>query len=299
MSTTLLVGARRRGRPQDPARRHAGHVQLVRQRRLALRDAARSGSSLRRGTRGADTARGAGACDLQCARCRAGASRIARRGARRRRREASRVAGCARRRVAKAEGVGEGVGRRRQREGVGRRRRGRRRRAKASGEGVGRRRWEACGLRSRGRPSRPQGSGPEDLKCNVQSSYAESTMKAAGEKSRQLALDFRPTKRGGARKGAGRKAAPSRKGFVEHAARPAHDDETPVHVTVRARRGRSVSAQPAGLRGHPRAVRARFREGAAAPALQRAGQSSAHDRRGERWARASRAACSACSRAWR
>jgi putative transposase len=51
---------------------------------------------------------------------------------------------------------------------------------------------------------------------------------------RQLSLDLRRTKRGGARKGAGRKAAPHRKGFVEHVARPAHDDETPVHVTVRA-----------------------------------------------------------------
>jgi len=51
---------------------------------------------------------------------------------------------------------------------------------------------------------------------------------------RQLALDFRRTTRGGARKGAGRKSSPARKGFVEHVARPAHDDETPVHVTVRA-----------------------------------------------------------------
>jgi REP element-mobilizing transposase RayT len=55
-----------------------------------------------------------------------------------------------------------------------------------------------------------------------------------GSKSRQLTLDFRRTRRGGARKGAGRKASPERKGFVEHVARPAHDDETPVHVTVRA-----------------------------------------------------------------
>ena len=52
--------------------------------------------------------------------------------------------------------------------------------------------------------------------------------------TRQLALDFRATRRGGVRKGAGRKASPARKGFVEHAARPPHDDETPVHVTVRA-----------------------------------------------------------------
>ncbi|MDB5217338.1 MAG: hypothetical protein JWO86_5265 [Myxococcaceae bacterium] len=54
------------------------------------------------------------------------------------------------------------------------------------------------------------------------------------KKSHQLALDFRTTRRGGARKGAGRKASPERKGFVEHVARPPHDDETPVHVTVRA-----------------------------------------------------------------
>lgn len=53
-------------------------------------------------------------------------------------------------------------------------------------------------------------------------------------KGSQLALDFRRTRRGGARKGAGRKASPDRKGFVEHVARPPHDDETPVHVTVRA-----------------------------------------------------------------
>lgn len=57
---------------------------------------------------------------------------------------------------------------------------------------------------------------------------------AASARSKQLALDFRPTKRGGVRKGAGRKASGARKGFVEHVARPAHDDETPVHVTVRA-----------------------------------------------------------------
>jgi putative transposase len=36
------------------------------------------------------------------------------------------------------------------------------------------------------------------------------------------------------RKGAGRKAAAARAGFVEHGRRPAHDEETPVHVTVRA-----------------------------------------------------------------
>jgi hypothetical protein len=50
----------------------------------------------------------------------------------------------------------------------------------------------------------------------------------------QLELDFRPTGRGGRRKGAGRKASADRKGFVEHVARPPHDDEKPVHVTVRA-----------------------------------------------------------------
>ena len=53
-------------------------------------------------------------------------------------------------------------------------------------------------------------------------------------RSRQLALDFRRTRRGGARKGAGRKPSAGRIGFVEHVARPPHDEETPVHVTVRA-----------------------------------------------------------------
>jgi REP element-mobilizing transposase RayT len=56
---------------------------------------------------------------------------------------------------------------------------------------------------------------------------------------KQLELDLRATKakakkRGGLRAGAGRKASPARSGFVEHLPRPAHDDETPVHVTVRA-----------------------------------------------------------------
>jgi len=59
-------------------------------------------------------------------------------------------------------------------------------------------------------------------------------MIGANSGGKQLALDFRPTRRGGARRGAGRKPSAARKGFVEHVARPTHDEETPVHVTVRA-----------------------------------------------------------------
>ncbi len=49
----------------------------------------------------------------------------------------------------------------------------------------------------------------------------------------QQELDFRVERRGGARKGAGRKARPDRAGFVPHVRRPAHDERHPVHVTVR------------------------------------------------------------------
>jgi putative transposase len=48
----------------------------------------------------------------------------------------------------------------------------------------------------------------------------------------QLTLDL--PSRGGARRGAGRKAAPGRKGLVPHARRPAHRGVNPVHVTMRA-----------------------------------------------------------------
>jgi REP element-mobilizing transposase RayT len=57
-----------------------------------------------------------------------------------------------------------------------------------------------------------------------------------GGESEQLALDFRVERRGGRRKGAGRKPAAERKGFVKHVPRPLHDEETPVHVVVRVRR---------------------------------------------------------------
>jgi putative transposase len=56
-------------------------------------------------------------------------------------------------------------------------------------------------------------------------------------KTGQLQLDLRISRRGGVRKGAGRKAAAGREGFVKHVARPAHHVETPVHVVVRAVRG--------------------------------------------------------------
>src|SRR5689334_16370122 len=56
-------------------------------------------------------------------------------------------------------------------------------------------------------------------------------------KPEQLDLDLRPTRRGGRRKGAGRKAAPGRKDLIKHVARPRHEEGTPVHVVTRAARG--------------------------------------------------------------
>jgi putative transposase len=57
------------------------------------------------------------------------------------------------------------------------------------------------------------------------------TARAATRGKGQQELRFRP--RGGARRGAGRKARPERVGLSPHVARAAHHYETPVHVTAR------------------------------------------------------------------
>ena len=60
------------------------------------------------------------------------------------------------------------------------------------------------------------------------------TMAGGHREPVQLEIAFRKPGRGGKRPGAGRKPSKERIGFVPHVVRPRHDENHPVHVTMRA-----------------------------------------------------------------